>query len=91
MDWLCPSYSHAIALQLQEHYGNLTATIGMQQLSAIAQTGTNHVVWMDYARQMVYTAFAAPLDVVTPGNVNAYDRPFFAFNYTVLFNEPAPQ
>jgi len=91
MDWLCPSFSEAIANQIKLHYGNLTATVGMQQLSAMAQTGTNHVVWVDYAQHALYTSFAAPLAVQPPAAVAAFDRPYFAFNYTALFDEPAPQ
>jgi len=88
MDWDCPSFNYVLSQQLTKYYGQITPEIGMQYISSIEQSGTNHVIFYDFSADQVFVSFGAPSTVGGPQS--AYDRQYTRVDATALFNEQPP-
>jgi len=89
MDWDCPGFNTVLSGQLLKYYGKITAEIAISYLTAIEQSGDNHLAFYDYSNNQVYVSFAAPSFV--GGKIPAYDRQFTKFNLAKFWNEPMPE
>jgi len=85
MDWDCPSDNTVLSQQIQKYYGKITAEIAISYLTAVEQSGDNHLAYYDYSNNQVYVSFAAPFNV--GGNVPAYARQFTVFKLDGFWNE----
>jgi len=85
MDWICPSYNAALANLLLKYYGQITPEVAIEYISAVEQSGDNHVAFYDLTDMELFVSFAAPHTVGGP--VPAYDRQFSRWNVTSLMNE----
>jgi len=88
MDWDCPAYNTILSGQIEKYYGKITPEIAISYLTAVEQTGDNHLAFYDLTNAFLYVAFAAPFNV--GGNDSAYARQFSKFNLTTFWNEKAP-
>jgi hypothetical protein len=70
-------------------YGSLSAEVMLRQVTALAQTGDQHIAVFDQANDAVYMAVTAAPTATTPA-VPAYNRPFLKFKISDLFSEPRP-
>jgi len=84
MDWICPYYNGLLSKQITEYYGQINPEISIRYLTAVEQSGDNHLAYYDLTNLLIYVAFAAPHDV--GGSPNAYDRQFTLLNATELMN-----
>lgn len=89
MDWLCPSYSHAIADQIQTLYGQLTPQNLISDVLGKVQTGDVHIAVYDLTAQDMYVSFMATSNITVPQL--AYDRKYTKLDMQSLFSEPKPQ
>jgi len=85
MDWICPSYNTALANLLMKYYGKITPEVAMQYISAVEQSGDNHIAFYDLTDMELFVSFAAPHTVGGP--VPAYDRQYTKWNVTALLDE----
>jgi len=86
MDWECPSFNQLLGEQLFENYGNINAETSIRHISAVEQSGTNHIAFYDLTNMYFYVSFAAPFGVGGPEN--AYARQYTAFDAASLMNMP---
>jgi len=86
MDWLCPSYNLVLSQQLKKYYGNINPQNAIQYISAVEESGSNHIGIYDLTDMQLYVSFAAPHNVGGP--VEAYSRQFTQFDVKTLLNEP---
>jgi len=88
MDWDCPSYNQVLNEELYAYYGNITAYNGLHYISAIEQSGDNHIAYYDLQQMLAYVAFAAPHNVGGP--IEAYARQYTVIDVASLFEEQPP-
>jgi len=88
MDWVCPSYNQVLSEQIKKYYGKITPEIAIKYISAVEQSGDNHLAFYDLTNLEMYVSFAAQHNI--GGKVAAYDRQFTKFDANKLFNEPRP-
>jgi len=88
MDWVCPAYNLVLSQQLQKFYGKITPEVGIKYLTAVEQSGDNHLSYYDLTNLEFYVSFAAPHNVT--GKVEAYARQFTKFDAKKLFNVTKP-
>ena len=90
MDWNCPTYDQVFADQLYAMYGNLSPETGIQNISAILQSGDNFVHWADLTptTNHLYVSFASANG--EGGPANAYDRAFTRFSMTEVYAVSPP-
>jgi isopenicillin-N N-acyltransferase-like protein len=89
MDWACPSFNFILHDQLKKNYGKLTAPTAISQVSAVEQSGDNHIAIYDLTAMTLYVSFASPFNATGPAS--AYQRQYTLFNLTALFAEQPPQ
>jgi hypothetical protein len=85
MDWICPGYNQMLSIQLQKYYGQLTPEIAIQYVTAVEQSGDNHVAFYDLSNLQLWLSFAAPHS--STGPMQAYARQFTHFDANKLFAE----
>jgi len=85
MDWMCPGYNEMLSIQLQKYHGQLTPELAIQYVTAVEQSGDNHVAYYDLSNLEFWVSFAAPHSA--GGNVAAYARQFTHFDASKLFAE----
>jgi len=68
-------------------YGQWTAPMVFETLTALEQTGNMHIGVMDFAAQQFYVANAAPMPNPTP----AFQNGFVQFDMNAIWSEPRPQ
>jgi len=68
-------------------YGQWTAPLVYQTLTAMEQTGDMHIAVMDFDAKRIYVANASP----TPNASPAYNNGFVAFDMQSLWQQPQPQ
>ena len=88
MDYWCPSFNDVLHAQLKQFHGQLTPELMIRNVSAVEQSGDNHVAIYDLTNQFLYASFAAPHDVGGPSQ--AYARQYVKLNTAALFAEPQP-
>jgi len=88
MDWDCPSYNLVLSGQLKQYYGQITPEVAIQYLTAVEQSGDNHLAFYDLVNMNAYVSFAAPWGVGGPAG--GYARQFTKFDVMALFNETKP-
>lgn len=88
MDWICPAFNLALGQAIQKYHGQISPEVGIRYISAVEQSGDNHIVYYDLKNMDFYVSFAAPFSV--GGNVAAFDRQYTKFDATALFAEPQP-
>jgi isopenicillin-N N-acyltransferase-like protein len=89
MDWLCPPFSEALMIQLNKHWGNITAENAVRNIVPLASTGTLQVAVYDLTAMQLYLSYARKSNN-TEGPEMAYDRPYVQVNLKMLFAEPKP-
>jgi isopenicillin-N N-acyltransferase-like protein len=67
-------------------YGQLTAPIIYETITALEMTGDMHIAVMDFDEKQLYVANASPMPNTSP----AYNNGFVQFDAAALWNEPAP-
>ncbi len=72
MDWWIPGYNEALAKQLIEYHGNITAENTIQYILPRVQTGDLHVAVYDLPKGLLYVANARADSETGPRN--AYQR-----------------
>jgi hypothetical protein len=76
---------------MNETYGSLTSELLFTRVTALAQTGDQHIAVFDEAHGQMFIAVAQAANPSTNSSaVPAYNRPFLHFDLATLFNEPAP-
>jgi len=85
MDWLCPTFNTVLSGQIQKYHGNITPQTVISYISAVEESGDNHIAVYDLTNMVIYVSFAAPHNVGGP--VAAYDRQYTSFQASDLFNE----
>lgn len=88
MDWLCPTYTQALANQLEPLHGKLTPELMIQQVPSVVQTGDLHVAVYDLAKQYMFVSFMRASNGT--GELYAYDRQYTQLNLGELFAFSAP-
>jgi len=88
MDWDCPSYNYVLSGQLKKYYGQITPEIAIEFLTAVEQSGDNHLIFYDLVNMQIYVSFAAQFNVGGP--TGGYARQFTKFDVQALFNETQP-
>jgi isopenicillin-N N-acyltransferase like protein len=91
MDWICPTFTGALAKQMLRFHGNVTAENTMKYINSGVQTGSMHVAVYDLTAQLMFVSFERPPssnDTSSPKN--AYARQYSQLSLNDLFNEPAP-
>eukprot|EP01091_Cochliopodium_minus_P006819 TRINITY_DN16797_c0_g1_i1.p1 TRINITY_DN16797_c0_g1~~TRINITY_DN16797_c0_g1_i1.p1 ORF type:complete len:455 (-),score=96.14 TRINITY_DN16797_c0_g1_i1:41-1366(-) len=85
MDWLCPAYDIVLSDQINKYYGKLTPQVGIQYLTAVEKSGSNHAAYYDLTNLHIYVSFAANHTV--GGYLDAYDRQFTFLDLNKIFAE----
>lgn len=88
MDWICPGDSQAMYNQLSKHWGNLSAEIAIQDISAVETSGSTHIAYYDLNRMTMWVSFAR--QSYLQGPQEAFARQFTRFNLTSFFSESRP-
>jgi len=83
MDWLCPSYDTVLSGQINKYYGKLTPQVGIQYLTAVERSGSNHAAYYDLTNLHLYVSFAA--SHTTGGFLDAFDRQFTFLDLNKVF------
>jgi isopenicillin-N N-acyltransferase-like protein len=78
----------AMATQIKQYYGNITAENTIYGITPIVQTGNLHIAVYDLTDQLMYVSFMQRTNGTGP--LYAYDRQFTQLQLNVLFAEPAP-
>jgi hypothetical protein len=89
MDWMCPSFNKVLSTELESYYGQLSPQVAIKYLTAVEQSGDNHLAYYDLSNLEMYVSFAAPHNV--GGNPAAYARQFTHFFVNELFAEQPPK
>jgi len=84
MDWICPYFNWMLSKQILAYYGQLTPEITIRYITAVEQSGDNHLAVYDLPNMQLFVAFAAPHQ--TGGSPNAYDRQFTLLDVNALLN-----
>lgn len=45
MDWICPAYNLVLSQQLQKYYGQITPQLAITNITAVEQSGDNHLAY----------------------------------------------
>jgi len=85
MDWICPSYNTVLGDLLQKYHGSLTPEVAIRYVSAVEQSGDNHIAFYDLTNMNMYVSFAAPNGVGGPAA--AYARQYTKWDLRALFAE----
>eukprot|EP01091_Cochliopodium_minus_P017099 TRINITY_DN6604_c0_g1_i1.p1 TRINITY_DN6604_c0_g1~~TRINITY_DN6604_c0_g1_i1.p1 ORF type:complete len:278 (+),score=55.58 TRINITY_DN6604_c0_g1_i1:45-878(+) len=85
MDWLCPGYDIVLSGQINKYHGNLSPMQGIQNISSVELSGSNHVAYYDLTDLHMYLSFAAGHNI--GGLKDAYDRQYTFLDLNALFNE----
>jgi hypothetical protein len=90
MDWDCPNYDEVFAAQLNALHGSITPELGIQNISAIIQSGDNFVHWQDLTpgTNKLFMSFASVQG--ESGPPDAYDRAFTVFDMDDVYNTAPP-
>jgi len=83
MDWICPYFNTLLSELIEKNYGKITPAVAIN-ITAIEQSGDNHLAFYDLTNMQIYLAFAAPPNV--GGSMNAYDRQFTQLDVNALLN-----
>jgi len=89
MDWVCPGDNQILSQQIQKNYGQLSAAIGISQLTAVEGSGSNHLAYYDLTNMLVYVSFAAS-HASNSSNPNGYSRQFTSLDANALFAVKQP-
>jgi len=84
MDWICPYFNTLLSEQIMAYYGQITPEVSIRYLTAVEQSGDNHLAVYDLTNMQLFVAFAAPHNI--GGFPNAYDRQFTQLDVTALLN-----
>jgi len=84
MDWICPYFNTLLSEQINKYYGKITPALAIANITAVEQSGDNHLAFYDLTGMQVYVAFAAAPNVGGP--VEAYNRQFTQFDVNSLLN-----
>jgi len=85
MDWICPSYNTVLGNLLQKYHGTLTPEVAIRYVSAVEQSGDNHIAFYDLTNLNMYVSFASPNGVGGPAA--AYARQYTKWDLKALFTE----
>lgn len=85
MDWICPAYNRLLSELLIQHHGKITAEVGIHYISAMEQSGSNHIAFYDLPNMKMYVSFASPFGVAGPAP--AYARQYTAWDVNRLLAE----
>jgi len=85
MDWICPAYDTVLSNLLDKYHGQLTPEVAIKYVSAVEQSGDNHIAFYDLTKMNMYVSFAAPNGVGGP--VAAYARQYTKWDLSQLFAE----
>jgi len=88
MDWICPGYNTLISQQLKKYRGQLTAEVAIRYVTAVEQSGDNHLAFYDLTNMKFWVSFAAPHNIGGPPE--AYNRQFLKYDAWALLKETAP-
>jgi len=88
MDWQCPTFNLALSQQLTKYYGKLTPQVAIRSVTAVEESGDNHVAYYDLTHMQLFVSFAAPHNVSGPAE--GYARQFTQFDVNALLTESPP-
>jgi len=88
MDWDCPAYNYVLSSQIKKFYGEISPELAIQQITAVTQTGDDHISFYDLPNSQVFISFAR--QNFFDGPIPAYQRQFTRFDLNDLFNESPP-
>jgi len=84
MDWLCPSFNSLLSSLLIKYHGQINIPLAIQKISAVEQSGDNHVAYYDLVDMTLFVSFASARG--EGGPPSAYQRQYTKWNLTALFD-----
>eukprot|EP01090_Pellita_catalonica_P009075 TRINITY_DN20142_c0_g1_i1.p1 TRINITY_DN20142_c0_g1~~TRINITY_DN20142_c0_g1_i1.p1 ORF type:complete len:404 (+),score=67.83 TRINITY_DN20142_c0_g1_i1:125-1213(+) len=89
MDWLCPAYNKVLGTLMDRYHGEITPEVAIKSISAVEQSGDNHIAFYDLTDMELYVSFAAPS--TAKGPAAGYARQYTKWDLKTLFAETKPE